>query len=456
MIGRAVLRAAGTLAAAAWWSVVAAQGLAPAPVDLDDPAALLARPQRCSFNGLAIDLGAVRLDAVLRSVICGYAPVRRAEGLNLQAQAGVEQARAAAWPTVSVSATADAERGSSVGRGAAVGLQWVLFDFGRRDAELAQASQALAAALDEQRVEVLNAVGQAAQLYAAAQAAVGRLDAATINLRTASDSARVAEARLGVGASTLNSVLQVRTALAQAQLERSRATGQWLSARGALAVAMRLAVSAPLELASDVSAEDGVAQAAVVVDALMDEARTHHPRVRAARARLAQAQARADAVRAERWGRVSLTASGGRRRPSDGSAVESTGAAQLTWSVQVFDGGLFAARANDALGRVQVEQATLDEALGQVELQVWQQAQALIGEQAARRDSKAVLASAEQALRVATERFRLGVGSLTDVLSAQTTTAQARFQWAESQATLRREQMRLAAAVGRFGSLLRF
>ena len=87
---------------------------------------------------------------------------------------------------------------------------------------------------------------------------------------------------------------------------------------------------------------------------------------------------------------------------------------------------------------------------------MWQQSHALVSEREARRNSKAVLDSAETALRVATERFRLGVGNFSDVLTAQNSAANARFQSVESQANLRREQLRLAAAVGRFGSLLRF
>lgn len=422
----------------------------------DELTPLLAQPQRCGDMGSVLEARPLRLGAVLRSVICNHPGVRRGMGLATQAQASLDLAQAQRWPSLGVSTGADANRGSPAGWGASLNLQWVLFDFGRRDADSVQASQALAAVLDEQRVEVLNAVGNAALLYAGAQAAFGRLDAASINLRTADDSARVSEARHGAGASTLNETLQAKTAQAQARLEQARAMSQWLSARGALAVAMRLPANAPLEFAPAELADDRALDSPVAIDALVDEARANHPRVSAARARLAQAQARATSVRAERWGRVSLTASSGRSRPSYGADVETTGSAQVTWSVPLFDGGALNARNSDAQGQIQTGQATLDDALSQVELQVWQQSHALVSEREARRNSKAVLDSAETALRVATERFRLGVGNFSDVLTAQNSAANARFQSVESQANLRREQLRLAAAVGRFGSLLRF
>lgn len=422
----------------------------------DDLTPLLTQPQRCGETDAVPSAGPLRLGPVLRAVICNHPGVRRGMGLTTQAQASLDQTRAQAWPSLSISGGAETDRGSPTEWGATVTLQWVLFDFGRRSADSVQASQALAAVLDEQRVEVLNAVGNAALLYAAAQAAFGRRDAATINLRVAGDSARISEARHGAGASTLNEMLQAQTALAQARLEQSRATGQWLSARGALAVAMRLPVSSPIEFAPNEFADASASEAAVAIDALVDEARASHPRVSAARARLAQAQARADAVRAEQWGRVSLSASSGRSRPSYAAEVETTGSARITWTVPLFDGGSISARRSDAQGQIQTGQSTLEDALSQVELQVWQQAHALITERQARRNSQAVLESAETSLRVANERFRLGVGNFSDVLTAQNSAANARFQLVEAQANLRREQLRLAAAVGRFGSLLRF
>ena len=425
------------------------------PNTSDDLTLLLAQPQRCGDEKSPSELRSLRLAAVLHTVICNHPGVRRGMGLTAQARASLDLAKSQNWPSTSVSAGADANRGSPTGWGAALNLQWVLFDFGRRSAGAVQASQALAAVLDEQRTEVLNAVGSAALLYAAAQAASGRLEAATINLRTADDSARVSDARHGAGASTLNDMLQAKTALAQARLEQSRATSQWLSARGALAVAMRLPASTTLEFAPGESADGPAAELPIAIDALVDEARSSHPRITAARARVAQAQARADSVRAERWGRIALSASSGRSRPAYGAEVETTSSAQITWAVPLFDGGSLNARKDEAQGQIQTDQVALDDALSQVELQVWQQAQALISERAARRDSQTVLESAETSLRVAAERFRLGVGNFSDVLTAQNSAANARFQAVESKANLRREQLRLAAAVGRFGSLLR-
>jgi outer membrane protein TolC len=69
------------------------------------------------------------------------------------------------------------------------------------------------------------------------------------------------------------------------------------------------------------------------------------------------------------------------------------------------------------------------------------------------RASRILLDSAEASFRVSGERFRLGVGSFTDLVQAQSAAAGARLQWAESRANLTRAHWRLAAAAGRFGAL---
>lgn len=419
-------------------------------------ARLLAQPQGCDDIAAGQVRGPLRIGDVVHAVICRFVGVRRGEGLAERAQGALDQARSQRQPTLSWSAGMDAELNNSAGWATTLRLEWVLFDFGRRHAGLQQARQALAAVLDEQRVEVLTALGNGAQLYAAAQAAFGRLGAAAINLRTAEDSARVADARHGAGAGTLAEKLQAETALAQAKLEHTRSMSQWLSARGELALAMGLPSSEPLEFAP-IDSDNGLSlDSALDIRALVDEARSAHPRVSAARARLAEAQQRASAVKAERWGSITLNASTGRNRPSSDSDFRGRTSAAVQWSVPLFDRGSLEARQRDAQGQILVSSADLDDALRQVELQVWQQGQALAGERDGLRQSRSVLENAESALRVAAERYRQGVGGFNDVLTAQNAAANARFQWVEAQANLRRAQLRLAASVGRFGPLVRF
>ncbi len=433
-----------------------------------DLARLLAQPQRCADTlaagptvGPTADpsqaTAPLHIGAVLQAVICRQAGVRRGTGLTTQAQAALDLARAARQPSLGVSAGIDAESGYTTSWATSLRLDWVLFDFGSRGAALRQAREALAAVIDEQRIEVLTALGDAATLFAAAQAASARLESAAINLRTAEDSSNLASARHGAGAATLVEKLQAQTALAQARLEHARAGGLRQAAVGALAVAMGLPANQAIELAprgADTHADTEVeADLSIDLPALIAEARQRHPRVVAARERLAEATARAGAVRAGRWGDVTLSARAGQTRYGGNSELQRSTSATVQWSVPLFDRGVLASRLDDARGQVQVRGAAVDDALSQVEGLVWQQGQALQSDRAVLRESRLVQDSAEQARLAAVERYRAGVGAFSDVLAAQNVAANARFQWVEAQANVRRANLRLAAAIGRFGAL---
>ena len=414
---------------------------------------LLAEPQRCSeWAGLQTD-GPVQIADALAAAICRSVGVRQGAGLALQAQSALDRARAQRQPALSLSAGLDSVRGSGTDSTASIRLDWVLFDFGGQQASMQSARAGLAAALDDQRAEVLAAVADTAVLYTATQAALGRKDVANANLRTAQDSARIAEARQKAGASTLVDKLQAQTALAQARLDLSRATSQWLSASGALAVAMGLSAGQSIDVARINAEAEALLDQSVDLPQLIDEARSRHPRVQAARARLEEAEARASGLRTGRWGNVALNASSGRSRASSDSAVRGSTTAGLTWNVPLFDRGVLDSQLRDAQGQILVRGIGVDDAMRQVELQVWQQGRALLSERDGLRENKAVIDSAEHVLRVATERFRLGVGNLSDVLTAQNVAASARFQWDEAHSNVLRARLRLAAAVGRLGPL---
>jgi outer membrane protein len=412
---------------------------------------LLVEPQRCSERAVLDTRSPLPIDAVVRAAICNNALVRQGDGLATQAQAALDRARGLRQPSLTLSAGVDAERGVSTDWAVSLRLDWVLFDFGSRSATLQQARMALGAVLAEQSTEVLTAIAQAAQLFTAAQAAHGLLDAAGANLRTAQDSAQAVEARHAAGAATLAEKLQGQTALAQARLEHARAKGQWLSAQGTLASAIGLATTQPIEVAAADTDDQALLDQVVDIDALIEEARQVHPRLAAARSRMAEAQQRAAAVGAERWGSFTLSGQTGRSRSSSDSVVSGTNSASVFWTLPLFDRGSVASRLHDAQGLIQQRAAGAADAARQVELQVWQQAQALLSERDGMRESRLVLDSAETLLRVVSERYRLGVGSFTDVLTAQGLAATARFQWVEARANLHQAQWRLAAALGRWG-----
>ena len=395
----------------------------------------------------------LRLSTLINSIICNRAGVREGTGLTEQARAVLEITQGQGQPSLGLTAGIDAERGAGSSRTVALRMEWVLFDFGSTNAAVQQSRFALAAVLDNQRAEVLLVLTEAAQLYAVAKTAFGRLDTAAINLRSAQDGFNMTEARRAGGAGSVADKLQAQTALAQTRLEHVRSKSQWTSASAALAIAMGLRAEYPLqfELADD--NEDAFFGKNVDIKELIEEARNRHPRITAARARLAEAQARTKSIDAERWGNITFNAVAGRIRSSGYTDLRDTGTASVLWTLPLLDKGVLAARQRDAIGQLQVRNVGVDDALAQVELQVWQQGQALISDREILRESLAVLNSAELSWRVSAERYKSGMGSFNDVLTAQNVAANARFQWIEAQTNLLRSQLKLAAAVGRFGPL---
>ena len=423
-------------------------------INYDGLTRVLSKTPNCGASNTSPMTGVLRMAAVVNQVICHRLGVREGFGLTEQARAALELAENQRQPSLNLVLGLDAERGGNTNGTVALRMEWLLFDFGASSAGIQQSRLALAAVLDDQRVEVLLALADAAQLFATAKTTFGRLDSAAINLRTAQDSVRMTEARHAAGAGSLAEKTQAQTALAQARLEEVRAKNQWLSANGSLAIAMGLSANQAFEFDAAEADDDSFFERSLDVKALIEEARTRHPRITAARARLAETQARFKSIDAERWGNVSLSAVAGRIRTSGYTDLRDTGSASVLWTLPLFDRGVTTARQRDVQGQIQIRNATVDDALNQIELQVWQQSQALIADRDILREAREVRNSAELSLRVSSERYRSGVGLFSDVLNAQAIAANARFQWVETQANLLKSQLRLAAALGRFGPLL--
>jgi outer membrane protein len=417
------------------------------------PLAALAEPLKCPVQArIPSPTAALSLEDALFAAVCRSGRQRQTQGLSLQAQANVDRARALLRPQLSLSAGGGQTRGSPAQADVAVRLDWVLIDFGNASATQRAAREAWLAVLRDRDADLLLAVAQASDAYVAALAAYGRMEAAAQNLQAAQDNQRVAQARAGAGAATVTDRLQAETAAGQARVELGRARTQWRLARGELAAAMDLPVTTEMMLASIDLAEGLFQTRDLDIDALIAEARERHPSVLAARARRGQSLAESAAVRAERWGAVSLSARAGNDRIGNGSGSTNT-SASLQWQLPLTDGGTQRARELDARGQGLVSDPRRDYPLLCSPLQVWQAGQTLDGERRSVQASHLVLDTAVQAMRAATERFRMGVGSFSDVNAAYSAVASSRLQWVDSRANVLRAQLQLAAATGRFGGL---
>ena len=387
------------------------------------------------------------LDAV-DLALCNH-PQTREVWASARAQAALFGAAEGAWlPTLNGSAATtrfDYEVSPYTRNNAALTLSWLLVDFGQRSASVENARQLLIAAAATQDATVQTLFLAALQAYHAAQAAQAAVLSAGEAERAARESYQAADARYAVGVATPADRLQAQTALSQATLNRIRAEGDARNALGVLANAMGFAAQQPLTLAPLPAAP---AEAAFLkeVDGLIAEAQARRPDLQAAEAQLKAAQAGIDAVRAQ--GMPTMALSAGPTWQDSAGIIARGNTIGLTLNVPIFTGFDVTYRVRAAEAQADVRAAQRDRLRNQVALDVWKAYQSLTTATQSLRTTADLVASAEQSERVALGRYKAGVGTILDVLSAQSALAGARLQRIQAQLDWHVYRATLAQAMG--------
>ncbi|CAG9249669.1 TolC family protein [Burkholderia cepacia] len=333
-------------------------------------------------------------------------------------------------------------------------LNWVLFDFGKRDAARRRAGALLVVANAAQDEVLQSVILNAAQAFYALRNARASLDAAQRTESIAQESFGQASAKHAAGAGTLADELQARTSYRRAMLDRVSADGEARVASGALAVTMGLDANVPVRIDSPELTVEGQAELDAGVDQLIDEAKRRQPKLAAARARLDAARANVDAARAQGRPTIALTGSVTQNSPSyQQQSVPVTGSRGSTIGVQLtiplFEGFASGYRTGQAQAQAEAQEAALHDAELQVSLDVWTSYQSLRADAANLSNSRELLADALRALDVARGRYKEGVGTFTELLNAQTALADAQKQRVLAVSKWRNARLKLFASLGR-------
>jgi len=365
------------------------------------------------------------IDLALRN-----SPDTRAAWHDAQAAAArYNSERGAWWPTLDGEASAtranDAAEDWATTYGVGARLSYLLFDFGGRAGDIDAARQASLAANWSHNAAIHDRVLAVEVTFFAHAGASAILEANRTSLADAESSLAAAEARHELGLATIADVLQARTALSQVRLEVQTTEGQVRTTRGALALAMGYPAHMPLEIIVGDAAVPAVT-AAQTVDELIDRAVSARPELQAARARARELAAEARAARADMYPSLSLGAFAGRSWLDGGDDPLDRYSAALFLDIPLFAG---LSRRNDARAAEARADAEAERARG------WEQGVAFevfvahsdfqtATERVA--TSADLLASATESERVAAGRYREGVGTVLDLLSAQRALATAR------------------------------
>lgn len=410
---------------------------APAARWASDTPVALPGEARC-VNMVAPRWDQLRLGDALSLSICRNPVLRQALAAVAEQGAGVQLAESAKRPnwSANLSGTASRNAASTAGTSrvlqASIDLNWVLFDFGQRDASLNEARQTLAAALATQGNAVLDAVRDLVQRYGEAVVADAALSAAQEAEATAQLTATAAQARYDAQVGTQIDRLQSLTALAQANLARVKAVSDWENARGKLALALGADITQPLRLV-DWASWGLLKGPSPSLDSLRREARAQHPQLKSKEAQIAARQARLSAVLAQSQGSVTLTASGGTSRNwgstgATGGSNPATSSLGISASIPIFAGPESRAQQAQVSAQIESLEAELEALRREIDTQIWQAHHALLTGEQSVLASERLLTAASSTYAVAQGRYKAGVGSVLDLLNAQSSLADARRQ----------------------------
>jgi outer membrane protein len=315
----------------------------------------------------------------------------------------------------------------------AFSLDYVIFDFGRRNDQISASKSNLLAANFSFNDTHRKVIFQVMQAYYRVLNARGLRDAAEANLKNAETVQHAAEARLEQGLATSPDVLEARSASAQADYDLQAAIGAAEIAHGDLATAVGLSPIIPIRVVGIDSLEIP-ADLTDTVETAINRALTQRPDLMQ---RVAQIRAADSEIKAARTaylptlsldGSTALPRSSGEQNNFPGTFYSTQGVWSarlgLTWTI--FDG---LAREN-RVARAKAEQRQATEELNatrdQVENQVWaaySTARTALRQQKA---AAALLAAATESYNAALESYTYGVRSQIDVVSAQRALATAR------------------------------
>jgi outer membrane protein TolC len=369
-------------------------------------------------------------------------PVTRVSWADARAAAAVYgSTRGAYLPRVTGSVTASRTKSTPVNSTSparersqvapSVALNYLLLDFGGRSGTIEQARQQLFEANLTHNATIQNVVLQVETAYFTYMANSALLDAERSAIAEAKANVAAAEQRDSVGLATIADVLQARTALSQEQLNLESIEGNLKTARGDLAAAMGIPPNVNYDVGPLI---DTIPVRAVseTVDSLIADAIAHRPDLAAARSAAAAAHAAVKVTKSAGLPALVLGSTAGRTYSDPNVYGGSSYGVTLGLSMPLFTG--FSQQYDVAASRARADaaDAQADIVRQQVTTQVFTSYYAL--QTAGQRVATAAdfLASAQQSEQVAAGRYREGVGSIIDLLTAQSALANARAQQVQS------------------------
>jgi len=336
------------------------------------------------------------------------------------------------------------------GYGASLEINWLLYDFGKREAYSMAAKESLRAANFDYNQVMQDMFLQVNEAYFSLYEAKESKKAVEATLEDAQTSYKSADARFKEGVGNKQDMLRALANAKNAEYDLQRSVALIEARRAALANAIGIEISANLDVDENVVVltDEKTSQK---IDELINSALQRRPNVLAAYAKLRAAEQDSEAKKRNYLPTIGAVASGSWANyfssPYTGLPNYNYGAGlQLQWDI--FDGfnrkyELIAARATE---RAKAQELRAMEV--QIAASVWANYYAY--QSALKQIVSAVSAvdANEEACNATKAGYENGVNSLTDLLDAQSSLARARQQKVSADASLSLSLARLAHSTG--------
>jgi outer membrane protein TolC len=315
-------------------------------------------------------------------------------------------------------------------------LSFLLFDFGGRKAATDSARETLQAANWTQNAAIQNVILLVEKSYYQYLAAKALLKAQEASLKGAQANHDAARERQRAGVATVADVLQAKTALSSTELNLVTAQGLVQTLHGVLANALGLFANASFEIADEPAEAIPVEEFSKQVDACIKDAETRRPDLAASQALVTKAQAQIRKAQSDRLPNFTLNSNYGRVYYQGQAISNEQFTIAVLLDIPIFSGfqrdyQLLQARADAETAGAQMEKLEQD-----IALQVWTSFYGVKTSEQKIRTAQDLLASAEKSYEVALGRYKEGVGSILDLLTAQSVlengrgqAIQARTEW---------------------------
>ena len=410
---------------------------------------------------LTVDLTKLSLPMALDHALCVNPSVRQATYAITEKQSDIDLAQLSYRPRINSAFSANSSRAAATATGdntnlntqnisSSIGLNWLLFDFGQRDATLAQTRSQLSSTVYGLNNVKSLAVSETLRLYSDALSVWLRLE----NLRdaeiVAEQSLRAATAKYTLQVGSLSEKLQAQTALSQTSLELVRANGQWETARAALAVHMGFSIYQKIGMPALEVAVPFIG-IETNIDDMLQYMRENHPRLKSLQADANTLRSRGAAVVAEGRGSISFNASGqiSRALNQNNNVSDKNLSASVSANLPLFNRDEIDARLAQINAQTDTKLSLLDAAQRELDIELLRQILVVRTEIETKFAARILAAAAEQNHKVALGRYQSGVGTIVDLLTAQSALSAARLALDVSYLSQATARLRLVAIVGR-------